>query len=86
MYLTIPLPAEVTLTRNVNYCLAIRATGAGNVSPRIITISDTNYRKLFPGSTTLNKATRDGGSGNFSLESPALTIYEMAVRISSLSG
>jgi hypothetical protein len=78
------LAAEVSLTANTDYCLAVRATGAGSVGLTVYTLANTAYRTFLPGGTTLAKATRNNGSGSFTAESPAVTIYHMAVRISAV--
>jgi hypothetical protein len=66
------------------HCLAAKATGAANVGPSFFTVPDTNARKFISGGTTLMKATRNNGAGAFSAESPAVTMYQMGVRISQL--
>jgi hypothetical protein len=78
------LPSEVSLSRNTDYILAMRATGAGNCRLRTSVLGNTAYRVFLPGGTTLAKGTRDNGSGAFTAESPAVTMYIMGVRISSL--
>jgi hypothetical protein len=77
------LPAEVTLTRNTDYAIAIKADGAGNVRLNSYVLADTSHRAFLP-YTSIAKATRNNGSGAFTAESPAITIYQMCVRISAL--
>jgi hypothetical protein len=76
------LPAEISLTKNTDYCLALRGTGSSNMILALDTIPDTNLRKFITGGTTVKKATRNNGSGAFTAESPAVTMYMMAMRIS----
>jgi len=77
------LPAEVTLTRNTDYVLAIKATAAGAVRLQSYVFGNTAHRAFLP-YTSQAKVTRDGGSGAFTAESPAITMYQMGVRISAL--
>lgn len=81
-----PLASVVSLTKNTNYIVAFRATGAGNVQLVTGTLGNTAYRKLLPGAETLAKATRNNASpgDNFTAESPAITLYRMGVRISAI--
>ena len=77
------LASEIQLEANTDYMLALRATGAGNIGHNLITLADAGHRIFFPGGTTVRKGTRDGGSGAFTAESPAITLYRMGVRISA---
>jgi hypothetical protein len=86
LFATFPLASAVTLQNGVDYCLAVRATGANNVTLTNVTLADEDYRTFLPGGTSLAKATRDGGSGAFTLESPAVTLIQVGVRISALVG
>jgi hypothetical protein len=83
-YYTALLASELALSKGTDYCLAVRATGANNVTLTSATLVDTAYRTFLPGSTSLAKATRDGGSGAFTAESPAITLIQLGVRISAL--
>lgn len=78
------LSSAVNLTRDTNYALAIKATSTGNAVLFISTLVSEGSRILLMGGTTLAKVTRNGGSGAFSAESPAVTMYQMGVRISKL--
>jgi len=79
----ITLPTEVTLARNTNYSLSIRATN-GQVTINTITLHNQAHRVAYNGGTTLRKATRNNGAGVFSEENPAVTRYSMGFRISSI--
>lgn len=78
------LASEVELRANTDYCLALRGTGATNLGVGAVQLPDTNLRNFIPGGTTLKKVTRNNGSGAFSAESPATTMYRLAIRISQL--
>lgn len=82
-FISFTLPAEVTLTRNTDYVLAIKADGAGNVRLHSYVFGDTAHRAFLP-YASIAKVTRNGGSGAFTAESPAVTMYQMGVRISAL--
>jgi hypothetical protein len=82
-YAAFLLPAEVTLTRNTDYVLAIKATGAGQVRHQSYVLGNTAHRAFLP-YASIAKVTRNNGSGAFSAESPAITMYQMGVRISAL--
>jgi hypothetical protein len=82
-FATFPLAAEVELSKDTDYCLAVRATGTNNVTVTSAVLADEDFRVFFPGGTTLAKATRNNGSGAFSLESPAITMIQLGVRISA---
>jgi hypothetical protein len=62
----------------------VRATGSSNTRLATITLGNTAHRATIPGGTTLAKITRDNDTGAFTAESPAVTIYQMGVRISHL--
>ena len=81
-WLQILLPTEVSLTANTDYLLAVKGTGSSSITLNSYVLQDTNLRKFFTGGTTLKKATRNNGSGAFTAESPAITMYQMGVRIS----
>jgi hypothetical protein len=76
------LAATVNLTRATNYVFAIKGTSTGNVNLGSNPIANESLRALFPGGTTIAKATRNNGAGAFTAESPAVTMYQMGVRIS----
>lgn len=79
------LPALVSLSKGTPYALAIRATGSNTVQVGTYTLPETDARKFIQGGTTLKKATRNNGSGAFTPESPAVTMYYIAVRIAGYS-
>jgi hypothetical protein len=79
------LASEISLTKNTDYCVAVKATGASNTALALYTLDSENYRKFLPGSTTLRKGSRNNSTGAFSAESPAVTMYQLGVRISQLS-
>lgn len=76
------LPSEVSLSANTDYMISVLATGAGNVNLSAATLGNTAHRATIPGGTTLKKATRNGSAGVFTAENPAVTMYEIGVRIS----
>lgn len=76
------LPAEVSLTRGVDYCVSVKATGAGNISLSLRTLSDAGHRVFSPAGTTVRRVTRNGGSGAFGSSSTVIMI-PIGVRISS---
>lgn len=82
-YASFLLPAEVTLSRNTDYVLAFKATGAGQVRLQNYVFGNTAYRAFLP-YASIAKVTRNNGSGAFTAESPAITMYQMGVRISAL--
>jgi hypothetical protein len=77
------LASEVSLTRNTDYCLALLATGAGNITLNIHTLGSASHRAFYTNGTNLRKGTRNGSSGAFS--TTTTTLYHMAVRISQLN-
>jgi len=77
------LPAEISLTKNTDYCLAVRANGAGNVQVSTGTLGNTAYRTFFGKGTSLRKGTRQNGAGAFAEEGTPVTVYQLGVRISS---
>jgi hypothetical protein len=74
--------SEISLSRNTDYWIALKATGAGNLSNQQITLFSENHRGILPFGTTFKKATRFNG-GAMTVENPAVTIYGMGVIISS---
>ena len=65
------LPAAITLQPNISYGLAIKATGASQITTTYSTLRSANDRPLF-GLENCGRMTRNGGSGAFS----ALTTTE----------
>ena len=79
-YFTIPLVSEISLTRNTPYCVAIKATGAGNAGLVSSTLAHEQWRQFLPGCLLTRKGTRNNGSGAFS--ETTNVIYNIGVRIS----
>jgi hypothetical protein len=78
------LPAEVSLTRNTDYCLAVRATHAtSDIRTNKTTLGNAAYRAFMPAGTTMRNVTRNGGSGAFAGSSTTIML-PMGVRISSV--
>ena len=77
------LASEIALTRNTDYALAIKADSTGQVRLNSYIFGDTAHRAFLP-YPSVAKVTRNNGSGAFTAESPALTMYQMGVRISAL--
>lgn len=79
------LPSIVRLTRNTNYVLALKATGAGNILMLFMTLADAAFRAALSGGTTLAQATRNAGSGAFTVTATT-TVGFMFVRIAAVAG
>lgn len=77
----IMLPAEVSLSKNTDYCVAVLATNTGNVVMRSISLGTSAAMALVSGGTTVKKATRNGSAGNFT--TTVGTFYPIGVVISS---
>jgi hypothetical protein len=73
----------VELAANTDYVVAVRATGSTSARLQNNTLFSAASRALFPGGTTVAKATRNNGSGAFTAEATPLTMYGMGVRLSS---
>ncbi len=78
-----PFTAEISLTKNTDYCIAYKATSTGTIQLPHITLGSANHRAALPFGTTMRKGTRNNSSGAFSEESPAVTVYGMGIQISS---
>jgi len=79
------LPAPVALSKNTDYAVTANTSGGtGGVRLCYIQLADTAYRAFIQGGTTIKKVSRNNGSGSFSAESPAITIYQMGIRICGL--
>ena len=76
--------SQVELSPGTNYCIALQATGTTAISLQAVTLGNAPDRALFSGGSFTMKATRNGGSGAFTAESPAVTLYRMGVGISQL--
>lgn len=77
----ITLPTTFTLNANTTYSVSIKATGAGALAMNYTTIGSAALRPLFPAGATAFAVTRNGGSGAFTAESPAITNYAIGVRV-----
>lgn len=78
------LASPVALSRNTDYAIVVRATGAGNVVLAGITLGDESYRVLTQGGSTLAHVTRANGSSDaFVAGSPAVLFHNMGVRLSA---
>lgn len=76
------LASEVSLSANTDYCVAIKATGAGNVRFARLDLGHADARKFFPGGTTMRGVTANNGADFGS--SSTTTLYPVGVRISQL--
>lgn len=75
----------ISLSKNTNYGMAYKATGAGNFTMYTWTLSSTNSRAFWANGTTIGKITRNNSSGNFTAESPATTMYQMGLSIAQIT-
>jgi hypothetical protein len=74
--------SRISFLADTDYCLAVKAIGAANINLGYYTIPTANLSKFLTiGGTGVKKATRNNGSGAFTLESPAVTMYEMGLRV-----
>ena len=79
------LASEVSLSANTDYCLSVKATGAGNIRfAQLLMISAASRIFAGPAGTTMAATTRNGGSGAFAAVTTT-TINPMSVRISSIT-
>lgn len=76
------LATEVALEANTDYCISIKATGAGNVRFNYMTLGNAAHRVFFPGGTTMRGVTANNGSDFGS--SSTTTVYPLGVRISQI--
>ncbi len=75
---------DISLAKNTDYLVTVQATGTANLSLFKTALPNTNYRHIHKtNGLTMKKATSNNG-GAFTAESPAVTMYEMGVRICSL--
>ena len=75
--INILFPSKVDLSRNTDYCMTAKATGAGSITLSGDVLPDTDLRTFLSGGVTLAKVTRNNGCGAFTAESPAVTLYNM---------
>jgi len=82
-WIGLPLTTPVTLTPNTDYCVALKVNPGDDIALGYSSIANAAHRALFPAGTTIKKATRNNLTGAFTAESPALTMYNMGVRLSA---
>lgn len=75
---------EVDLIKGTVYGLTMLATGTANAEIRSFTMGSTAWNKFSPAGTTFVKISRNDSTGAFTAESPALTMYAIAVRVSQI--
>jgi hypothetical protein len=56
------LPSEITLTPNTDYCIAVLATGAGNININVQQVSDEAHRFAYPNGMHCRKGARNGAT------------------------
>lgn len=76
------LASEVSLTKNTDYCVAVKATN-GTVRLGHVTLGDAAHRALWPAGTTVRSVNRNNGAGDFANSSTTL-LYNVGVRISAV--
>jgi len=70
----------VVLEPNTDYCVAVKATGTGNVRNTGQGVNDANWRRFLSGGTTLRRGERSDGSGAFgSLSTTAFPLCGVAI-------
>lgn len=80
---TYELATEVTLAANTDYCVGVKATGAGNIRIDGSILGAAGHRVVWPGTTTMRSVTRNNGAGNFASSSTTL-IYPIGIKISAI--
>lgn len=70
----LPFSSDVTISKNTDYALAIRATGSSNSRLGSWTVSAAANKTWF-GNGTAGKTTRDGGTGAFAAKSATIGYY-----------
>lgn len=84
--LVVTLPSEITLTKDTDYCLAVKCASATNVTVALLSLAEEGLRSLISAAgTTLARATRDGGSGAFAVDSPATALLAVGVGVSAIA-
>lgn len=82
--LWIPLAAEVTLQKNTDYVIAVKADGAGNVAMTAVSVANANYKNLMiSGGATVSKTTRNNGTGAFAAATPT-SFYPLFLELSKI--
>lgn len=79
------LVTEVSLSKNIDYAVTMLATGTTNSRLLNYTLGNTAHRALYPFGTTLAKVSRGGSTGSFTAENPAVTMYNIGVRVSQIN-
>lgn len=79
----IPFSAQVSISKNTDVAIAIRATGTTNLRLLPITVNASGDRFAISNGTTVGKTTRDGGSGAFAAASTTV-LYQMGLNISKV--
>lgn len=83
-YIVHTLASDVSLAANTDYCLSVKATGAGNIRFNQLLMTSAAARAFVgPGGTTMAATTRNGGSGAFAAGTTT-TLNPLSVRISSI--
>lgn len=79
---TIPLPAEITITKNTDYAIVVEAIGTGTVRWLPATFADANWKRLvLAGGNNFKKVYRNG-SGAFTAD--PLSFMQAALEISQV--
>jgi hypothetical protein len=76
--------ADVALTRDTDYVIAIKVTGAGGIRLTRITLGHADHRVFWLGGTTLKRVTRNNGAGVFTPDGTLTVLYAMGVRINQV--
>ncbi|MDO8707017.1 MAG: hypothetical protein Q7J84_18980 [Sulfuricaulis sp.] len=80
------LASDVSLAANTDYCVSVKATGAGNIRWAQLNLGSAAARAFVgPAGTTIGGTTRNTGSGNYGAANTTL-LNPCAVRISDISG
>lgn len=83
-FIYIPLTSAVNLSANTDYCLAIKATGAGNVRVEYARLLNADARKAMPGGETIFGVSRNNSSGAFGSSSSTDIIMSMGVVLNEI--
>jgi hypothetical protein len=76
--------SEVSLVANTDYCVSVKATGAGNIRWSQLILGGADARVFCgPGGTTMLGATRNAGTGAFTTSTTVLN--PLSVRISEIT-
>jgi hypothetical protein len=69
-----PLAAPVSLTKNTDYCLALKSIGTGNVSLLSFSPAVATYAAMMPGGTAAKRGQRNNLTGAFTIPNDAVLI------------